>query len=143
MYHTQHLTNHLDSTYQFRSHLCGYDLNLTYPQNGHFPTLNPPFPQYADERARQRLTKHSIVKQALKSNSFDRKRDLSERDLDDETLGRLQRRDAWKRDLSGRANGTIDPYYQCDLYDEMIDYAVNFSIPWSKFGPSVTRDMLT
>ena len=46
---------------------------------------------------------------------------------------RLQKRDAWKRDLSGRANGTIDPWYGCDLYDEMIDYALNFSLPWSTF----------
>lgn len=39
---------------------------------------------------------------------------------------------AKKRDLSGRANGTIDPWYGCDIYDEMIDYAVNFSAPWSE-----------
>ena len=44
---------------------------------------------------------------------------------------RLAKRAQWKRDLSGRANGTIDPWYQCDIYDEMIDYALNFSLPWS------------
>ena len=28
-----------------RTHLCGYDLNLTYPQRGgHFPTLNLTLP---------------------------------------------------------------------------------------------------
>ena len=37
-----------------------------------------------------------------------------------------------KRDLSGRANGTIDPFYGCFLLDELIDYAVNFTFPWCK-----------
>ena len=36
------------------------------------------------------------------------------------------------RDLTGRANGTIDPFYGCDLLDEAISYALNFSVPWSK-----------
>lgn len=115
-----------------RSHLCGYDLNLTYPQTGHFATLDPPFPQFDEERYAKRKAKHTFVKNALKSNNIDRRRELSERDLDSHTVERLQKRDEWKRDLSGRPNGTIDPFYSCDLYDELIDYAVNFSIPWSK-----------
>ena len=44
------------------------------------------------------------------------------------------RRD-WKRDLTGRANGTIDPFYGCSLLDELIDYAVNFTFPWCEFLP--------
>ena len=40
-----------------------------------------------------------------------------------------------RRDLSGRANGTIDPWYGCFIYDEMIDYAFNFSQPWSACAP--------
>lgn len=43
---------------------------------------------------------------------------------------RIRAREAWKRSLAGRANGTIDPWYGCDLYDEMVDYAVNFTFPW-------------
>lgn len=38
----------------------------------------------------------------------------------------------WKRDLSGRPNGTLDPWYACDLQDYVIEYAVNFTYPWSK-----------
>lgn len=45
---------------------------------------------------------------------------------------REERRQAWKRDLSGRANGTIDPFYGCFLLDEVTDYAQNFSFPWSE-----------
>lgn len=39
----------------------------------------------------------------------------------------------WKRDLRGRANGTVDRWYGCDLLTEMVDYAINFSFPWSKY----------
>ena len=43
---------------------------------------------------------------------------------------RMRAREAWKRSLAGRANGTIDAWYGCNLFDEMIDYAVNFTFPW-------------
>jgi len=42
----------------------------------------------------------------------------------------LSRRE-WKRDLSTRANGTIDPWYGCDLLDLVIDYALNYTYPWN------------
>jgi hypothetical protein len=48
---------------------------------------------------------------------------------------RLEKRDEWKRDLRGRANGTIDPTYGCDLYTEMIDYAINYTFPWCEYHP--------
>lgn len=41
----------------------------------------------------------------------------------------------WKRDLSARANGTIDPWYGCDLLDFVVDYAHNFTYPWSNNTP--------
>ena len=40
-----------------------------------------------------------------------------------------------KRDLSLRANGTIDSWYGCFIYDELIDYALNYSAPWSTCPP--------
>ena len=115
-----------------RSHLCGYDLNLTYPQNGTFPSLNPPFNENVDTLAkRRRAGKTLLFKQALKQDVLERRTGVVKRNTpqDDE---RLVKREQWKRDLSGRANGTIDPQYECDIYDEMIDYALNFSLPWSK-----------
>lgn len=116
-----------------RTHLCGLDLNLTYPQNGTFPTLNPPFPNQNEEMlmVRRNENKSRLFKRALKEDLFERRTGVSKRDAAVEAE-RLARRDQWKRDLSGRANGTIDPWYKCDLYDEMIDYAVNFSLPWSR-----------
>lgn len=37
-----------------------------------------------------------------------------------------------KRDLSLRANGTIDPWYGCFLIEEMVEYALNYTWPWSE-----------
>ena len=119
-----------ESNIDARTHLCGYDLNLTYPQvGGHFPTLKyiPP-----EQPAREGLSqKKTLIRNAMKKDA-----ELARRELDLQAVRR-----AWteagehlltKRDLSGRANGTIDPFYGCDLFDELIDYAVNFSLPWSK-----------
>ena len=44
----------------------------------------------------------------------------------------------WKRDLSGRPKGTLDPWYACDLQDYLIDYAVNYTYPWAKSGGGVS-----
>ncbi|KAH7922313.1 alpha/beta-hydrolase [Leucogyrophana mollusca] len=115
-----------------QTHLCGYDLNLTYPQDGHFPTLG--FSQGGDPnsggeaassryKSRQgRLTKQAFMAEA--EARFAAKRALSKRE-------RLRSRDSWKRGLEGRANGSIDAWYGCDLYDEMLDYAINYTFPWS------------
>ena len=53
---------------------------------------------------------------------------LSEREL----ALREDKRTQWKRDISGRPNGTLDPFYGCFLWEEMTDYAANFTFPWSK-----------
>ncbi|KAJ3559788.1 hypothetical protein NM688_g126 [Phlebia brevispora] len=115
-----------------QSHLCGYDLNLTYPQNGHFPTLNPPGLSGSGALSMERARKKTLIKQALKVDAHIARRDLSrqQRDWAGSIPELTKRREQWKRDLSGRANGTIDSTYGCDLYFEMIDYALNYSFPW-------------
>ena len=84
---------------------------------------------------RRRQKKTFIFKGALEQDILERRDGLVRRDtlFDAE---RFAKRELWKRDLTNRTNGTIDPYYQCDLYDEMIDYALNFSLPWSELFPS-------
>lgn len=52
---------------------------------------------------------------------------LVKRDISLSKRERIRAREAWKRSL---ANGTIDSWYGCDLYDEMLDYAINFTFPW-------------
>lgn len=116
-----------------RSHLCGYDLNLSYPGNGSLPTLNPPMPSYDEATALSRRLKQSLVKQALAADAKQARDDLARRNLEVDAM-RLAKREQWKRDLSGRANGTLDPQYQCDLIDELVEYALNFSLPWSAYS---------
>lgn len=114
-----------------RSSLCGYDLNLTYPQEGHFPSLNPPFPEGFILASGTKATKKAFFQQTLLRDAQEHRSGSAKRGLDI-TEAQLRKREQWKRDLSGRAKGTLDPQYLCDIYDEMIDYALNFSIPWSK-----------
>ena len=103
---------------------------MTYPQTGgHFPTLNlvrptrrSEFTAYLEEPRYERQSLRQRVIEKYRSNAVEHTADE-----------RNQKRDAWKRDLSGRANGTIDPFYGCFLFDEMVDYASNFSFPWSKY----------
>lgn len=124
------------SNINYRHHLCGYDINLTYPQQGgFFPTLNTFKEVSTDERlkltsgARSTTTswKQSIAEkyyEQLNAGNAGKRSPIHER--------REEKRQVWKRSLAGRANGTIDPFYGCDVFDEMTDYAVNFSFPWSK-----------
>ncbi|CDO75095.1 hypothetical protein BN946_scf185010.g20 [Trametes cinnabarina] len=108
-------------------HLCGFDLNLTYPQNGTFPTLN------LTAGLRQTLRPPSDSARTFTSwkDAF-RTEYASGRDFD--AVDGSQRRAEWKRDLSGRTNGTLDPWYGCDVFDELRDYALNFTFPWTNGG---------
>ncbi|KAI8990743.1 alpha/beta-hydrolase [Trametes punicea] len=116
-------------------HLCGFDLNLTYPQNGTFPTLN------LTQGLRQTLGSTTTAERVFTSwkeslfTEYIARHEGSSRAP--ESADRLRRRAEWKRDLSGRANGTIDPWYGCDVFDEMWDYAVNFTFPWTNGGVDV------
>ena len=56
----------------------------------------------------------------------------------DDDKHREAKRTQWKRSLVGRPNGTLDPWYGCYLFDEMWDYALNFTFPWST-SPSQSR----
>ena len=107
-----------------REHLCGYDLNLTYPQTtGHFPTLhfvnpsNPIRDEFAAAAQAQRFSRSRKTKFALNAVT---------------SVTQKAKRADWlaRRDLSGRQQGVIDEWYGCFIYDEMIDYALNFSAPW-------------
>ncbi|KAJ7202081.1 alpha/beta-hydrolase [Mycena pura] len=131
------LINYDPGVYEYfktQEHLCGYDLNLTYPQNGHFPTLRDPFTTVEEgasllagaDRSRNRNAKASKVAT-----------NLNKRDLQSPGPENLERRESWKRNIAGRPNGTLDPFYGCFLFEEMWDYALNFTFPWSLGGEDV------
>lgn len=111
-----------------QSHLCGFDLNLTYPQRGLLPDVQLIAPT-------QRQVPFALDTLSRKSSFF--KEVFRRSQSADQSLSRLTRRDreerknAWKRDLSLRENGTIDPWYGCLLLYEFIDYAFNYTFPWS------------
>ncbi|KAJ7112959.1 alpha/beta-hydrolase [Mycena epipterygia] len=111
--------------FKTQEHLCGYDLNLTYPQNGHFPTLkDPSFGSSIPAGSRARTSLKALAAQNGRFSQASRsdKRELARRE---------ESRQLWKRNLEGRPNGTLDPFYGCFIYGELLDYATNFSFPWT------------
>jgi hypothetical protein len=123
-------------TILFRHHLCGYDFELTYPPNGPLPTLfNPIDGGSPSANSNSRLSFKSAWSKLV---SLGQDFSLSKREQED-------RREAWKRDLSGRPNGSLDPTYGCFLFTELVDYALNYSFPWSQYPtyePKNTADFL-
>ncbi|KAK7025021.1 carboxypeptidase [Favolaschia claudopus] len=108
-----------------QEHLCGFDVNLTYPQNGIIPTIG-----FTNARDRDVpfLQKTKYAKRGLVSEISERYAQLEASDR--HSIGRQRE----KRDLSLRANGTLDPWYGCALLPEFIDYALNYSAPWNITG---------
>jgi carboxypeptidase D len=115
-----------------KSHLCGYDLNLTYPQTGgHFPVLKNGFEdqELADIESRrdmlgrfQSLVKHiSMTKAQAQSprKSFP-------------PASYTQR-----RTLETRSDVVLDPDAKCAILSELWSYTESYVAPWSEFrGPS-------
>ena len=126
----------MNAHFLFRSALCGYDLSLQYPQPEHFPTLNAPMPNspsaVSSSKYNTKLTKKQFMLE-LQDRLVAKLRKRESEGALSEHSERLRARDIWKRDLAGRANGTIDPWYLCDVYSEMIDYALNFTFPWCTY----------
>ncbi|KAH9930296.1 Alpha/Beta hydrolase protein [Fomitopsis serialis] len=116
-----------------QEHLCGYDLNLSYPQNGNFPDLQLIWPNDAN-RSEFVYAKKSASMYSKRGLLSEGMRRYGEASLQARDRSNRIRRELAKRDLVDRANGTIDPWYGCFLYDEMLDYALNYTYPWSQYG---------
>ncbi|KAG5715584.1 Vitellogenic carboxypeptidase [Termitomyces sp. T112] len=112
--------------FEEQAKLCHYDVNLTYPQNGVIPPVPLNLPTQRDVPF---LLKSSAYRKnlmaELKKRYALKKRKLSRREQE-------RSRAAWKRDfLSDRPSGIIDPWYGCLQLDMFIDYAINYTFPWS------------
>lgn len=81
--------------------MCGVDVNLTYPQNGIITPLKE-IPG-GSEAAKSKLTQ-------LARRSYPIENSLAKRDRDNA-------RELWKRNLSGRGNGSIDAWVGCFLLE--------------------------
>ncbi|KAH9913989.1 alpha/beta-hydrolase [Epithele typhae] len=115
-----------------QEHLCGYDINLTYPQSGGlFPSFvytDPTDLNRANFAQTRRASRRKLANLALDAATLATVADAK---------GLKRRTSEWiaeKRDLSDRANGTLDPWYGCYLLEELVDYAMNFSAPWMNVG---------
>ncbi|EPQ57234.1 alpha/beta-hydrolase [Gloeophyllum trabeum ATCC 11539] len=116
--------------FKTQTHLCGYDLNLSYPETAPFPTLPLQWGTIINgsvvmDRKRNKFSK-SAFKNGLATKIKQQGELLTARDLET----REERRQSWKRDLLRRSNDTLDPYYGCDLLDHVIDYVLNYTFPW-------------
>lgn len=113
-----------------RSHLCGLDINLTYPQTGgRFPSIN------LDPAAHTNLQRRDSGLGFIAEVAARHAQESANGVLPPRHEERIRKREVWKRDLSGRSNSSIDPYYGCNVWDEMVDYATNFTYPWSESSP--------
>lgn len=140
---SKYISDHLILVPTIRSHLCAYDLNLTYPQaGGAFPPLqvgpNSPI-AFGPTAVRKNhfgpgsngtSTNSTAISSATGSSTSASGSPTTSTSASATPSSMRRNLNIEKRDLSGRANGTIDPWYGCDLYDEWVDYAVNFSHPW-------------
>ncbi|KAJ7655810.1 alpha/beta-hydrolase [Mycena polygramma] len=114
--------------FKTQEHLCGYDLNFTYPQNGHFPTLKDPSFGYTGPLDAAKKASKLSLKTLAQQNGRLFKTASTGFHADKRELAR---RAQWKRSLAGLPNGTLNPSYGCFIYDELLDYAQNFSFPWN------------
>ncbi|KAH9479549.1 Carboxypeptidase Y-like protein [Psilocybe cubensis] len=124
--------------FKAQTSFCGFDVNLTYPQNGIIPDNNFIQPTLRDipffKQMRYNTKKTFLME--LTRRGEEQAKTLAKRDVPAEKA-------AWKRDLSLRTNGTVDPWYGCFLLDMAIDYAVNFTFPWSEAFSFKMLDILS
>ncbi|KAF8659838.1 hypothetical protein AX16_001723 [Volvariella volvacea WC 439] len=128
-----------------QNHLCGYDLNLTYPQDGILPPVPlvlptarvvPGFEQHQFTNKKKFLSKlfsraaalEAEVNELEKIDRVEKRGGLAKRAWIEE---REEKRLEFKRDIGERQNGTLDPWYGCLILDFFIDYAINYTYPWN------------
>ena len=57
---------------------------------------------------------------------------------------RRRKHEIWKRSAtSSNINSTADSWYGCYLWNEMVDYALNFTYPWSTLIFHIEAHLLT
>ncbi|KAF5387348.1 hypothetical protein D9757_005819 [Collybiopsis confluens] len=135
--------------FEQQSHLCGYDVNLTYPQNGIIPTVEFIAPGGDNASGdfftnRLKFAKNRTFRSRLLARLQERSEteDIHPQAKSLQFRKREERRQTWvdnKRGLMNRGGlvPAIDPQYGCDLLSEFIDHAINFTFPWTLGGYDV------
>ncbi|KAI0031339.1 Alpha/Beta hydrolase protein, partial [Vararia minispora EC-137] len=92
------------NAFSSKANICGYNLGLTYPQTDPLPSL-PAAPR------------RSRFWSSFRNNS--------------RTPGVVYKRECNMKRQSPSLGNELDPFYGCALFDEMIDYAANFTNLWA------------
>lgn len=107
-----------------RAHLCNLDINLSYPQLSNIPTIVLPA-----ELGPQSLLSSQVATATAKRASL---RSLLNMGAGSFKASSKRHDSNFNEFVSGQPSTGINSWYGCDLYDEMIDYALNFTFPWCK-----------
>ncbi|TFY62128.1 hypothetical protein EVG20_g6814 [Dentipellis fragilis] len=113
-------------SFRTQQQLCGLDVNLTYPQQSPLPPIQ--------STPRKSSFWTNVPKEAKIVGVLDRRgMPPSPEDSRSRLIGR-----------QSPLTGSLDPFYQCALFDEMIDYAANNSFPWApgNFNPWNVPDLV-
>lgn len=129
-------------------HLCGYDLNLTYPSTSTLPTLKDPFDTIRSEQSGVLLEQRRRYKAVLKSflqtlNSAEEETVRRRHEMLSEAAARRSSPHA-RRASNLPPLGVLNSTYGCFLWNEMVDYALRHSFPWTlgQFDPYDIPDAL-
>ncbi|KAF7329447.1 Carboxypeptidase [Mycena kentingensis (nom. inval.)] len=133
--------------FQHQEELCGYNLTLTYPQNELFPTLKAPIapsnggaiPPIARSRALLVSALNSPASAPPSQRTLERwETRHSPSPSPSLKLARTTTLTHPRRTTAVNETDTgIDPWYGCDIFRSMWDYALNFTFPWTLGGGSV------
>ncbi|KIY51939.1 alpha/beta-hydrolase, partial [Fistulina hepatica ATCC 64428] len=119
--------------FKSQQELCGYNISLTYPQDGIIPSVPLILPTTRQVEWMTLQERYGRRRMSFSMELRRRWNELSDAHKHDLLWRRNQGRRLGIRDLSGLTNGTIDPWYGCLQLDMFMDYAINFTFPWSEF----------
>ncbi|KAJ3778511.1 alpha/beta-hydrolase [Lentinula raphanica] len=109
-----------------QNHLCGYDLNLTYPQTGgKFPPMEVKYGSIGDriQGLSRRTTSEGTHSHNLATKSpspWARRAKLQPREQNNPSV------------FNTTLTGKINSYYGCDIRDMVFEYTLNYTYPWSE-----------
>ncbi|EIN03545.1 alpha/beta-hydrolase [Punctularia strigosozonata HHB-11173 SS5] len=117
-----------------QTHLCGFDLNLTYPQTGgKFDTIHPKIgaiggklsARSVPEEAPAAPYKHRSFVSELRERASTRDAELAGADVEKRV----------PKGFNATLTGKVNEWFGCDLRDLVLSYAINYTYPWNaNFG---------
>jgi len=113
--------------FKSQAHLCKHDINLTYPQNGLLPSVITAPAVNGIERTTTELYRLKGILKKFQPQNFPL-------DMHNMHKNKRQSEQPIGGTLTGRINGSIDSRYGCGSFSMLVEYAHNFTSPWSSGG---------